>query len=328
MRRVSSPLSAPRLSYSLLGGMLLVLSSMLYFFQQVLNGLHSGALYALLAFGYVLTNGILHRTNLAYGALFAFCGQAMILSVAFGYQVLWLTLLASVLFGVLAAFLYAALISHVLSRSVFEPLADRSPNAIVVTTLGILLVLSEASRIAADTHDLWLPPMLAEPVVFAEASGFKATLTLIQVLDCAVVVAAVALATWAFARSNFGRCWRAVSDDPRAAALCGVDVRGVFRRAVLFGGFCAALAGVMASLYYGNVSFGSGLVYGLKILFVTAVGGYLSPPRAALGAAAFGMAESLWAGYFPAEWRDAWMYLFLVAMLILIGAGRDTGKVV
>ncbi|TIV68136.1 MAG: branched-chain amino acid ABC transporter permease, partial [Mesorhizobium sp.] len=38
---------------------------MLYFFQQVLNGLHSGALYALLAFGYVLTNGILHRTNLA-----------------------------------------------------------------------------------------------------------------------------------------------------------------------------------------------------------------------------------------------------------------------
>ncbi|TIW06051.1 MAG: branched-chain amino acid ABC transporter permease, partial [Mesorhizobium sp.] len=53
---------------------------MLYLFQQVLNGLHSGALYALLAFGYVLTNGILHRTNLAYGALFAFCGHTMILT--------------------------------------------------------------------------------------------------------------------------------------------------------------------------------------------------------------------------------------------------------
>src|ERR1043165_4875362 len=67
---------------------------MLYFLQQVLNGLHSGALYALLAFGYVLTNGILHRTNLAYGALFAFCGQTMILTAAFGYQALWLTLAA------------------------------------------------------------------------------------------------------------------------------------------------------------------------------------------------------------------------------------------
>ncbi|TIU31195.1 MAG: branched-chain amino acid ABC transporter permease, partial [Mesorhizobium sp.] len=84
---------------------------MLYFFQQVLNGLHSGALYALLAFGYVLTNGILHRTNLAYGALFAFCGQTMILTAAFGYQALWLTLTAAVALGVAAALLYAALIS-------------------------------------------------------------------------------------------------------------------------------------------------------------------------------------------------------------------------
>ncbi|CCV09837.1 branched-chain amino acid ABC transporter permease [Mesorhizobium sp. STM 4661] len=300
---------------------------MLYFFQQVLNGLHSGALYALLAFGYVLTNGILHRTNLAYGALFAFCGQTMILTAAFGYQVLWLTLFAAVALGIVAAFLYAALISHILSRSIFEPLADRTPNAIVVTTLGVLLLLAEASRIAADTHDLWLPPMLAQPIVLAQNASFKATLTLIQLLDCAVVVATVALATFAFARSSFGRRWRAVSDDPRAAAMCGVDVRAVFRQAVLAGGFCAALAGIMAGVYYGNVSFGSGLVYGLKILFVTAVGGYLSPPRAALGAAAFGMAESLWAGYFPVEWRDAWMYLFLVAMLVLIGAGRDQSKI-
>jgi branched-chain amino acid transport system permease protein len=301
---------------------------MLYFFQQVLNGLHSGALYALLAFGYVLINGLLHRTNLAYGALFAFCGQTMILTAAFGYQVLWLTLFVAVALGVVTAFLYAALISRILSRSVFEPLASRTPNAIVVTTLGILLVLSEASRIAADTHDLWLPPMLAEPVIFAEGAGFKATLTVIQLLDCAIVMATITLATWAFARSNFGRRWRAVSDDPKAAALCGVDVRAVFRGAVLAGGFCAALAGVLAGLYYGNVSFGSGLVYGLKILFVTAVGGYLSPARAALGAAAFGIAESLWAGYFPIEWRDAWMYLFLVAMLVLVGAGRDTAKIV
>ncbi len=301
---------------------------MFYFLQQVLNGLHSGALYALLAFGYVLTNGVLHRTNLAYGALFAFCGHAMILTAAFGYQALWLTLFASVTLGVVAALLYAGLISQILSRSVFERLADRSPNAIVVTTLGILLFLSEASRIAANTHDLWLPPMLADPVIFAEEAGFKVTLTIIQLIDCAAVIAVVALAAWLFSRSRFGRAWRAVSDDPKAAAMCGIDVRAVFRRAVLFGGLCAAFAGVLAGLYYGNISFGTGLVYGLKILFVTAVGGYLSPVRAALGAAAFGMAESLWAGYFPLEWRDAWMYLFLVAMLVLIGASRDQAKIV
>ncbi len=81
---------------------------MLYFFQQVLNGLHSGALYALLAFGYALTNGVLHRTNLAYGALFAFSGQTMILAAVFGCQVLWLTLPATVALGVATAFALCA----------------------------------------------------------------------------------------------------------------------------------------------------------------------------------------------------------------------------
>lgn len=300
---------------------------MLYLFQQVLNGLHSGALYALLAFGYALTNGILHRTNLAYGALFAFGGQTMILAAVFGYQVLWLTLPATIAFGTAVAFGYAALASHLLARHLFEPLANRSPNAIAAATLGAALVLSELSRIAADTYDMWLPPMLAQPVVFAEGGGgFRATLTVIQLIDCAIVAATVGLGAIALARSRFGRNWRAVCDDPRAAALCGTNVVAVFRLSVLTGGLCAALAGVLAALYYGNIGFGAGLVYGLKVLFVTAVGGYLSPSRAAGGGALFGMAESLWTGYFPAEWRDAWIFLLLVAMLMLVGAGRDSRR--
>jgi branched-chain amino acid transport system permease protein len=92
---------------------------------------------------------------------------------------------------------------------------------------------------------------------------------------------------------------------------------------VLGGAFFAALAGTEAALYYGNISFGTGLVYGLKILFVTAVGGYRAPLPAAAGAACFGIGESLWAGYFPIEWRDGWMFAFLVALLVLTGAGKD-----
>ena len=138
-----------------------------YFLQQLLNGFHSGALYALLAFGYALTNGVLQRTNLAHGPVFAFAGQMMILIAVFGWNVLWLTLPATIGLGIAAAFAYAALTGSILSRSVFQPLADRSPNAIVVATLGVSLVLMELGRIAAETRDFWLPPMLADPVVLA-----------------------------------------------------------------------------------------------------------------------------------------------------------------
>ena len=71
--------------------------------------------------------------------------------------------------------------------------------------LGILLCLSEASRIAADTHDLWLPPMLAQPIVLARDATFKATLTLIQLLDCAVALATTA-PTLERARERVARC--------------------------------------------------------------------------------------------------------------------------
>ncbi|MEP9387927.1 branched-chain amino acid ABC transporter permease [Mesorhizobium sp. KR9-304] len=299
---------------------------MAYFLQQILNGFHSGALYALLAFGYVLTNGVLKRTNLAYGPIFAFVGQVLILVAVFGWQVLWLTLPATVTLGIVAAFAYAALTATVLSRSVFVPLATRSPNAIVVATLGVALVLMELARIAAETRDFWLPPLLAEPVVFLSANGFTVTLTVIQLVNCALAAVAIAVAGQALTRSRLGRAWRAVSDDPGAAAICGIDVRRVFYLAVLGGALLAALAGSMAALYYGNISFGSGMVYGLKVLFVTAAGSYRDPTRAAAGAACYGIAESLWSGYFPIEWRDAWMFAFLVALLLLTRTGRDEGR--
>ncbi len=299
---------------------------MIYLFQQALNGLHSGALYALLAFGYALTNGTLKRTNLAYGGLFAFGGQTMILVAVFGWNVLWLTLPATVALGVAVALAYVALVSSLLAAGMFRPLAAASPNAIVTATLGVLIALTEFSRIAADTHDFWLPPMLAIPIVFARTDSFGATMTAIQLLNCAVAAAVLILGGIALSRSNFGRAWRAVCDDPKAAALCGTDTDKTSHLAIVAGGLCAAIAGIMAGLFYGNIGFGAGLIYGLKILFVTAVGGYLSPSRAALGAAAYGLGESLWAGYFPVEWRDAWMLAMLAAMLVLIGAGRDGVK--
>ncbi len=289
-----------------------------YFLQQLLNGLHAGALYALLAFGYVLINGMLKTTNLAHGPVFAFAGQILILFAVFGWQTLWLTLPATIALGIVAAFAYAALTGTVLARTVFLPLADRFPNAIVVSTLGVSLVLMELGRIAAGTRDFWLPPMLADAVTFAvSADGFRVTLTVIQLIDCILAAATLALVALWLSQSQFGRAWRAVSDDRLAAAMCGIDVRRTFQGSVLGGALLAALAGTMAALYYGNISFDTGLVFGLKILFVTAVGSYRDPSRAAIGAACFGIAESLWAGYFPIEWRDAWMFVLLVAMLVL-----------
>lgn len=290
---------------------------MAYFLQQLLNGLHIGSIYALLAFGYALTYGILRRANLAHGAIFAFGGQVGILATAFAWNVLWLTLPAALGFGVLLAFAYAGLAAHLVSRTVLEPLRAGNPNTIVAATLAVAIVLMELGRMAMDSRDLWLPPILASTVVFWRDGAFAVTLTLIQIVDVAIVAAAVSLAAAWLALSRFGASWRAICDDPLAASMCGIDSRRIFRATVVVSGMLAALAGVIAAIHFGNISFDTGLVFGLKVLFVAALGLGGSPSSSALGAMGVGLAESLWTGYFPGEWRDAGIFSALVLLLVL-----------
>lgn len=289
---------------------------MAYLAQQILNGIHMGAIYALLAFGYALSNGLLRRANLAHGAVFAFGGQVAILAAVYGWNVLWLTLPATLALGVAVSFAFAGLASHLIARSVLEPLARQSPNTIVAATLGVALVLMELGRLAMDSRDLWLPPVLATTITFWRDGTFPVTLTLIQLVDIAIVILAIAASALFLARSRFGANWRAICDDPLAAEMCGVDSRRIFRASIVGSGLLAALAGVLAAIHFGNISFDTGLVFGLKVLFVAALG-LGSPISAAAGAAFVGIAESLWTGYFPAEWRDAAVFSALVAVLVL-----------
>lgn len=290
---------------------------MLYFLQQVLNGLHSAAIYALLAFGYVLINGVLHRTNLSHGALFAFGGHVMIMASLFAYQVLWLVWPLALTLGAFTALASASVIAFWISKRVFGPLFTASPNAIVVVTLALAIVLGEAARISVNTRDIWLPPLLSQPVTLTSDGRFAVTLTLNQMAQCLAAIVLLIFSSVLLFRSSAGRHWRAVSDDPGAAALFGISPGRMLVASVTAGTAFAVVAGIFAALHYGNISFGTGMVYGLKVLIVTAAGSYASPPLAALGAAAFGIGESVWSGYFPVEWRDGWMLAFLVALLVL-----------
>lgn len=278
---------------------------MAYFAQQLLNGLHSAALYALLAYGYALTYGVTRRASFAHGALFAFAGQILILAAVFGYLRLRLTLPAAILFGGAVAMLVGLLAADVLARRVYAPLAKASPNAFLAATLGVMIVLIELGRVAADARDWWLPPLLATPIVFARNGDFAVSLTAIQIAGVAVAAIALAVAEWTMRRARAGRVWRAACDDPLAAALCGIDPDATLRRTVAASTALAALAGFIAVLHYGNMSFEAGLIYGLKVVFVAALGAGGSPLAAALGGVAVGMAEAQWMAWFPADWRDA-----------------------
>ncbi|PDT52483.1 MULTISPECIES: branched-chain amino acid ABC transporter permease [Sinorhizobium] len=290
---------------------------MAYFLQQIANAVPVAALYAALAFGYAIAFAVTRRADLTYGALFAFAGQMFVLFSDFGWNRLWLVLPAALGVGAAAALSFGLGAGLVAGRYIIRPLAFSSANAVVVASLGSLIVLMETARLASDTRSLWLPPFLNQVIVFWPDPEFPVTLTVVQLLNTALMAALVAGGHWLLTHSYVGRYWRAVSQDREAAALCGIDPSIVYILAYGVASVIAAFCGILAASYYGNMDFGMGLTFGVKVLFIAAIGGQAAPLYAALGAAGVGLLETLWSAYGPILWRDFAIFGFLVIVLVV-----------
>ncbi|MDB5525587.1 MAG: branched-chain amino acid transporter permease [Rhizobium sp.] len=289
-----------------------------YLLQQLLNAAPTAALYAMLAFGYSLSFGLTKRADFTPGALFAFAGQMFVFFTSFGYDRLWLVYPAALALGAVVAFLYTLLAASLVGSRVIRPLSSISPNSVIIASLAIMITLMELVRIAADARDLWLSPFLNARLTIWNAVGFPVVLTQIQVINASTMAAIVIAASLFLARSHLGRQWRAVCDDSGAAQLLGVNSGRVLITASLVTAAFSAVAGIMATGYYGSMDFGSGLMFGLKVVMIAAIGDQSSPAKSALGAAIFGIVETLWGAYMAYLWRDLAMFSLLVILAVLL----------
>ncbi|PZM16954.1 branched-chain amino acid ABC transporter permease [Rhizobium tubonense] len=290
---------------------------MAYLLQQLANAIPLAALYATLAFGYAIAFGVTRRADITYGALFAFSGQMLLLFTDLGYSRLILVLPAALALGAAISFLYTMGVGLFVGRSIILPLVRKSPNTVIVAALGVMIVLMETARLASDTRTIWLPPFLNTPIVFWSDGTFKVTLTEIQLINVGLMVVIVLIGAAILRYTSWGRIWRAVTDDALAAELCGTSARRVFLMAYGASALVATLCGILSTSYYGTMDFGAGLMFGLKVLLIAAVGGYSDPLKSAGGAAVLGVIETMWSAYGPIVWRDMVIFTLLVFLLVL-----------
>ncbi|SMD06738.1 branched-chain amino acid ABC transporter permease [Rhizobium sp. RU36D] len=290
---------------------------MAYLAQQLANAVPLAALYAALAYGYAIAFGMTRRADIAYGAFFAFAGQIYLLFAEMGWNRLYLILPAALALGAVVAMVYTLGAGYWIARYVMRPLHRASPNAVIVAALALMVVLSESTRIAMDSRTLWLSPFLNVPVTLFEEDGFRVTLTVIQLGNAAIMVGLIALGQAVLLWTRAGLIWRAVADDPQAAALCGVDAGAVFILSYVAASGMAGICGILATSYYGTMDIGAGMMFGLKVVLIAAAGGHGVPWRSALGAAIVGLAETLWSSYAPILWRDLVVISALVAVLVV-----------
>ncbi|BCF93725.1 branched-chain amino acid ABC transporter permease [Paraburkholderia largidicola] len=272
--------------------------------SALLNGLTTGAVYALIALGLTLIYGVLHIINFAHGAALMIALYAVfLLKEQLGidpYMALPIVTLGMFAFG------------YLLQRFVINRASHGKDENILLVTLGLSIVLENLALVwfHSDTRNIETaytlstieigPAMIALPKVIAFFG--------------ALVVAAVLFLI--IRRTDLGRAIRAVSREKHGAKLMGIDVDKVYALSFGIGMACVgAAACFLLPTYYVNPQVGSGFV--LIAFTIVVLGGMGSFAGALVGGLLIGVVESLGGLWFGDSLGQMGIFaIFIVVLLV------------
>lgn len=284
-----------------------------YGLQTLLNALPAIATYGMLAAAYSLVYGLVGRINLAFGELAAVGGAGALGGAAFlpsnGTLLLVLVTFATAIWA-------ASLHGLAVSRWVFLPLRGSTSQQGLVATVGLALVLNEYLRLAQGQAPLWIAPLRTAPIAVARSGSFIVTVTPLGIVLPASFLLTAAGVLVLLGRTQFGRNWRAIADDPGAAALMGVSSVRVFTETFVLASALAGASGATVVLVYGSFGTTLGTTLGLKALLAAVLGGIGSVPGAFIGGVVLALVEAGWSAFFPIDYRDLVVFILLAGALI------------
>ncbi|MBD2040627.1 branched-chain amino acid ABC transporter permease [Microcoleus sp. FACHB-672] len=297
------------------------------FFQQFLNGLSIGSVYAIFALGYTLIFSILGIINFAHGAIFtlgAYFTYAL-MGGAFGFNGLFanvqLPIRLPFIFALLLGSTLAGLVGVAVERLAFRPLRRQGadPLLTVVSSLGVALVIvnliqylvgAESYTFPANTYGN-LPPSIN----FGTPES-PIPIRTVQIVIFGVSVLILLILSYFINRTKYGKAMRAVAEDGLTASLLGINTDFFIVLTFFISSFLAGLAGTLVGSSVSIAGPYFGIAVGLKGLAVIVLGGLGSIPGAVVGGLAIGLVEAFVPGEFSA-YKDAVAFGILFFMLLV-----------
>ncbi len=288
---------------------------MQFFLQQCLIGLTNGALIALVALGYTMVYGIIRLINFAHGDLIML-GACLALSLvgglglaAGGTTATW----GSVALLVVACGVFCGAINVAVDRIVYRPLRNAPKLAPLVSAIGVSFIFMNVGLFWLGPADRSFPELLpATNLLGGEGLQFTAKDLLVLV----VVLPLMAALSVLVRSTRLGKAMRAVSQDPVAAALVGVDVDRVIAATFFVGGFLGGAASVIYGLYINTIGFQMGFQNGLYAFTAAVLGGIGSIPGAVVGGLVIGLVRALSSAYVGERWTGAIVFAILIVILV------------
>ena len=271
--------------------------------QLLLDGLLVGAIFALAAYGMALVWGVMNIINVSQGEL-------VILG---GFLTWWLTTLGiHPLFGIPVAGAVLFAFGWLLYRTVVYRLVDRDLFVSLLATFGLSILLQQLMNqvFGADIRnanaELGSTYLLGDGVVLAN----------IKLVAFAVALAAAAGLLLVLRRSRAGRAIRATAQNARAARLMGVRTDRVYALAFALNAAVCGIAGALVAMVWVVHPF-IGITYTVRSFVIVVVAGLGNIAPVVVSGAVLGDAENITGFLLGAEFQTAFVFLLLVAILVL-----------
>ena len=289
-----------------------------YFFQQMINGVTLGSIYALIAIGYTMVYGIIGMINFAHGDLYmigAYIGViTLVACTALGITAVPVAIIAAFLLSVLVTAAYG----FVMEKMAYRPLRGGPRIAPLISAIGVSIILQNFVRSAQGARVKPLPPMFEGHFTLLQRNdGFEVTISYLQIAIIILAVVMMMGLSYIIQSTRLGRAQRACEQDMKMTALLGVPVEKVISITFIMGAALAAVAGVMVVMYYGVVDFYIGFMAGMKAFTAAVLGGIGSLPGAMIGGILIGLIEALWSSYIGTEYKDVAAFFILILVLLI-----------
>lgn len=289
------------------------------FFQQLINGFTVGGVYALIALGYTMVYGILELINFAHGEIYMLGAYLGIIFFGF-FTAAGLTsysLPLSLLLTFAMAVIFCSAYGFTMERIAYRPLRNAPRLSPLISAIGVSIFLQNYVMLTQGATDKVFPHLFG-------TSGFTLFSARVTHLQTAIILVSLFLMVCLhlfITKTKMGKAMRAVAQDKVMASLLGINIDSIISLTFIIGSGLAAIAGVMIALYYGLVNYSIGYVAGIKAFTAAVLGGIGSIPGAMFGGLFLGFVESMGASYISSEYKDAYAFLVLIAVLLIKPSG-------
>lgn len=284
----------------------------LTFFQQLINGISVGSMYALIAIGYTMVYGVLRLINFAHGEIMmvgAF--TAYVVLDAFGMSLASASLIA---IGV-------AILTGVLTDKIaYKPLRKAPRISLLITAIGISFFLQNMVNVIFGGNTKSFPvPEFFEQLINVNEVIFTPTAIIVPIITALLL----AILLYVLYKTKYGMAIRALAFDIKAVSLMGVDANKIIMLVFIIGSSLAAVGGIFWALSYPIITPYMGVMIGLKAFAAAVLGGIGSVGGAVLGGFILGFTEVMFVAFYPemGGYKDAIAFVFLILVLLIKPTG-------